>query len=144
MKVYLNQIPPEGLVLRERFQPKTLDLDTEFIHFVGPVSVEAAISKGINCLSVYLTLNGKIKTQCSRCLTDLETVFDKKATLDFALTPDQHFVDLDPEIREEFILDYPMKPLCSPDCLGLCRDCGGNLNVHGCTCKPKTSKPVTK
>lgn len=35
---------------------------------------------------------------------------------------------------EQFILAQPIKPLCVPDCLGICAHCGQNLNVKGCTC----------
>ena len=44
-------------------------------------------------------------------------------------------IDLDQDIREEIILDYPIKPLCNPDCKGLCPKCGKNLNEGGCNCK---------
>ena len=43
-------------------------------------------------------------------------------------------IDLDQDIREEIILDYPIKPLCRPDCKGLCPRCGKNLNEGGCSC----------
>jgi uncharacterized protein len=30
----------------------------------------------------------------------------------------------------------PMKPLCRPDCKGLCPQCGLNLNDEACSCAP--------
>jgi uncharacterized protein len=33
-------------------------------------------------------------------------------------------VDLEGPIRDAIILNLPINPLCSPDCLGLCPDCG--------------------
>jgi len=29
----------------------------------------------------------------------------------------------------------PMKPLCKPDCQGLCPVCGGNRNRERCACR---------
>jgi uncharacterized protein len=43
-------------------------------------------------------------------------------------------IDLNPDIREEIILVYPIKPLCSIDCKGLCPKCGKNLNEGKCNC----------
>ena len=43
-------------------------------------------------------------------------------------------VPLDPLIDEELQLEIPLKPLCKPDCLGLCPGCGGDRNLGGCTC----------
>jgi len=33
-------------------------------------------------------------------------------------------IDLEGPIRDAIILNLPINPLCSPDCLGLCPDCG--------------------
>lgn len=35
---------------------------------------------------------------------------------------------------EEFSLALPMKPLCDPNCKGLCASCGGNKNTESCSC----------
>ena len=37
-------------------------------------------------------------------------------------------------LREHVILSAPMQPLCSEDCLGLCAQCGKNLNEGPCQC----------
>jgi len=33
-------------------------------------------------------------------------------------------MDLEPPIRDAVVLDLPINPLCSEECLGLCPDCG--------------------
>lgn len=45
-----------------------------------------------------------------------------------------HVLDLSEVTRQCAIADLPMKPLCQPDCLGLCRLCGTNLNQASCEC----------
>ncbi len=45
-------------------------------------------------------------------------------------------LDLAPMVREQVILAAPMQPLCREDCLGLCPQCGQNLNDRRCTCPP--------
>ena len=45
-------------------------------------------------------------------------------------------LDLAPMVREQIILAAPMQPLCQEDCLGLCPQCGENLNERRCGCPP--------
>ncbi len=43
-------------------------------------------------------------------------------------------IDLSHIAWEQIVLAIPMKPLCTPDCKGLCPDCGLNRNVASCSC----------
>ena len=45
-----------------------------------------------------------------------------------------HTLDLTRAVREYALMAEPMKPLCRPDCSGLCADCGANLNLSDCAC----------
>lgn len=40
---------------------------------------------------------------------------------------DADLLDLRPAVRDGLILDMPLAPLCSPDCPGLCPECGQRL-----------------
>jgi uncharacterized protein len=35
------------------------------------------------------------------------------------------------------LLDLPLAPLCSEECLGLCPRCGQNWNLSSCACPPE-------
>ena len=45
-------------------------------------------------------------------------------------------------LREHVILSAPMQPLCSEDCLGLCAQCGKNLNEGPCQCTVEPPIPT--
>jgi len=45
MKIRLNQIPSDGVILEESILPGELDLDTEFIKVRVPVKVKAEIHR---------------------------------------------------------------------------------------------------
>jgi len=47
---------------------------------------------------------------------------------------EEHILDLGEMVRQYFILTMPIKPLCHPDCAGLCPVCGSNLNQGACSC----------
>jgi len=44
-------------------------------------------------------------------------------------------------MREQCYLSLPMKPLCRPDCRGLCPQCGTNLNRGACACRREWDDP---
>ena len=150
MKIDINKIPLEGLILEEQVNPSALDLETDIVKFSGPLRIRAEVSKITNAVTVTLSLSGLIHLNCSRCLADFEVGLKKDLRLNYQVDRAEPRIDtstsrsvngersrtinLDQDIKEEIILDYPLKPLCNPDCKGLCPKCGKNLNEGGCTC----------
>jgi uncharacterized protein len=51
-------------------------------------------------------------------------------------------LELAPMLREHVILSAPMQPICSDDCLGLCAQCGKNLNEGPCQCAAEPPIPT--
>jgi len=51
-------------------------------------------------------------------------------------------IDLGQLLREQFYLALPMKPLCRPDCRGLCPTCGANRNAASCGCDARWRIPA--
>jgi len=50
-------------------------------------------------------------------------------------------LDLAHVVENSATLALPMKPLCRPDCRGLCAVCGANRNVVACTCAQRPPDP---
>ncbi|KAF0110645.1 MAG: hypothetical protein FD147_1502 [Chloroflexi bacterium] len=82
-------------------------------------------------------------SECVRCLEpfdlhlniDFDEVFAYKTssfTESGLYVPEDGNIDLSPVIREYMMLDNPMKPICKPDCQGLCTVCGEDLNLGAC------------
>jgi len=134
VKIDARQIPDDGLVLTEEFSPSELDLETGIIKFSGPVKVRAHVTKSYGAIGVILDLNAPMRIICGRCLEEINSGFNRQVQLDYAVDKLDPIIDLDPDIREEIILSYPINPLCSNNCKGLCPRCGHNLNEGGCNC----------
>ena len=134
MKIKINQIPFEGLVLEETISPQSLDLETEDVKFRGNLKVRATVSKITNAVAVEAELVAPVHMTCSRCLADVDVEINKKLKLNYQVDSGRDTIDIGQDIREEIILDYPLNPLCKPDCKGLCPTCGRPLNEGGCTC----------
>jgi uncharacterized protein len=87
------------------------------------------------------TLRGTIELECVRCLTSFPQQLDAHLDELFVYPPDKAsdpqlaisenaILDLTPLLREIFLLDVPLQPICRADCLGLCPECGENLNEN--------------
>lgn len=59
-----------------------------------------------------------------------------KEDLDFAYYEGDR-INLSEFVREQMLLEQPMKHLCSEDCKGLCSHCGKDLNQGPCGCQEK-------
>ncbi len=98
---------------------------------------------------------GTVTLECSRCLTtfeqELEAPFEAQCDIrTFHLLAEGLPVDEGEEItaifdansadlwelsRQALVVALPMRPLCHPECKGLCPSCGANLNETQCTCQ---------
>lgn len=95
-----------------------------------------------------------LASTCVRCLSPtLETIqieLDERfqllptdASRDDEVFPidADHHIDLGPVLRELIIVATPMHVVCREDCLGLCPECGQNLNMGPCDCQPDDIDP---
>ncbi len=90
----------------------------------------------------YIIFNGKIKgdlfLECSRCLETFLYPLKIQFSSQLLLTETNgKILDISQEIRQQIILNLPLKPLCQDNCQGLCPQCGGNLNFEKCNCLKK-------
>ncbi|MEW6034546.1 MAG: DUF177 domain-containing protein [Chloroflexota bacterium] len=102
-------------------------------------------------------LDTSVETTCSRCLARFscpvtlhieEEFFPLIDVISGAPLPtpedpedftidEQHVLDLSEAVRQYALLALPMKPLCRPDCAGLCPCCGHDLSQGPCSCVPR-------
>ena len=84
------------------------------------------------------TVHAEIRGECARCLSQIE---DEKSfeLQELYFYPGNEVdeeeslviddaIDLEEALRDAVVLELPFTPLCDPDCLGLCQECGFNLN----------------
>lgn len=136
---------------------KTINLDKiEFNKEVAKVSGGVFISLELEKISNNeILLTGDIKTtlvlKCDRCNEaveyPIETHFSKEVDIT-ALSQESeddfiegYNLDLRKLAENEIYLNFPMKVLCSEDCLGVCPKCGINLNLYSCNCEVDNIDP---
>ncbi|MBM4467740.1 MAG: hypothetical protein FJ014_19690 [Chloroflexi bacterium] len=96
-------------------------------------------------------LHSQIQLECARCLETFSQPLDFHLEAQFGLPPIKPqegttfpigvngILDLTEALREQILLDLPMRPLCRPDCRGLCIECGKDLNEGFCDCVEETT-----
>ena len=135
MKILLKDLKDDKSQLFEAdVQPSDLDLDIGVMHFHKNLSVKAETWKSKDDLTVQVHLEGERTFTCSLCLEEFNNLFEKDLTLHYDIKG-LDSVTLDADLRDELLLEHPIRVLCREDCRGLCPRCGQNLNEGACKCK---------
>ncbi|MFF0545290.1 YceD family protein [Nocardia thailandica] len=102
-----------------------------------------AVSEGV---LVTGTVSAPTEGECSRCLEPFTDRVELRLTELFAYpdstteqtTEDDEvyrmvddLIDLEPVILDAIGLELPLQPLCTPDCAGLCPECGVRMAIAG-------------
>jgi uncharacterized protein len=150
--------------LARQYQPDAFNLAGEDFRVIAPVDLAAKVTKDARKVRLVGRLKTTLETDCGRCLEPFTVAVDAPLDLMFlpeepavgdpaAKNADDDVelevraddvgvtfykgdaIDLAEVMREQFYLAMPMKPLCKPDCQGLCPVCGGNRNRERCACR---------
>jgi len=137
------------------------DLDKD-LRLRAPVRGEITLIRTTDGVLVTGTLHTAVELDCDRCLEPFVTPVEIDLEEDFLATVDvltglpleipddadpatlidsQHVLDLTEVMRQNIIVALPMHPVCRPDCLGLCPECGQNLNEGPCACELLPADP---
>lgn len=125
-----------------------LDPDLDLLDF----SARTRISRNPQGLLTQTHCQATTPMECVRCLTKFELPVSASFTELFAFSaqtadesglvlPANKILDLGPLVREYLILAIPIRPLCKPDCKGLCPVCGENQNETTCNHPPPDIDP---
>lgn len=144
---------------------KRLDIDymlspeeLDGVVFDSDAHVCGCITDNAGYMHLVLKAELNYRGECARCLAPVEGVF----SLDFERTlategmlteqqaeemMDEYVVlqgnelDVDEPLREELLLGFPTKLLCSEDCPGLCPKCGKPKRDGACGCSEREIDP---
>jgi len=159
MLIEVDKIPQEGLHIVRDFEFMSVDLVEEEAVFLEPAHVEA----DVNRLGDEVWIRGQMKVRlsvvCSRCLQPFDFPLD--LTFDLIYLPEEldeikeeleeedinrlfyyhRQINLRDIILEQINLAFPLKPLCSEDCEGLCPICGQVRREGRCRCLDERTDP---
>lgn len=125
-------------------------LPPDDVSFTAPVRVHGYITDNAGYMALQAFAEIDYLSHCARCLEDIRGTFTLEFNRIVAISgtlqneDDDSYVvvkngllDIDRELVEDLLLEFPMKLLCKDDCKGICSKCGKNLNKATCNCSKK-------
>ncbi|MGE4505721.1 MAG: DUF177 domain-containing protein [Desulfovibrionaceae bacterium] len=155
--IRLDELPDEGLEYRYEDQ----EFWTGRMAALGvnarpgrPINARVHVSRQEDSALIDGEIEGSVLLACDRCAEryeyDVLVRFHEYEAVDAAeageeprIASDRGVLTLDigAVLWEQFVLALPLKPVCAETCLGVCPDCGVNLNEAECSCKQETRDP---
>ncbi len=145
--VRLGRRPGSMLTLTETVpSPLRIGLDLIGIDEGAPLNLDLRLESVSEGVLVTGTVSAPTSGECARCLTpatgdveiDLTELFAYPDSTTDATTESDELgrvvndtIDLEQPIIDAVVLALPFAPLCGPDCVGLCPECGVPLATAG-------------
>jgi uncharacterized protein len=158
MIISLARMPPDGLAFKRQYTAGELDTREYDFELKEPPLVEGRAIRAGQDIRLRGEIKARISAPCDRCLNEVaipvQIPFDLfyapakpgegsagerelfERDLDFAIYENDQ-IDLDELVLEQLELSLPSRVLCREECRGLCPQCGADLNVDQCDCKPQ-------
>lgn len=164
MRLDLSHIRQPETAFDKRYEPEAFAGTVEDYRVIAPVVLRMAIHKDQDRFRLVGSVETTLEVECSRCLDrftlpvarefdlrylptgetpsgddeDEDEIADDDVSITFYK---DDAIDIGELLREQFYLALPMKPLCRPDCRGICPHCGVNRNVESCECESRWEDP---
>ncbi len=159
MIIEIDRLSEKELKISKNFEFLSADLLDENVVFRKPVHADISIKR----IQDEIFIKGRITTQlsfvCGRCLSPYEIPVD--SMFDLVYLPEEleelgdqleeedmnrffymsPVIDLLYVVLEQINLTFPIKPLCTKDCQGLCPVCGKVEKDGDCHCVKHDSDP---
>lgn len=159
MLIDVDRIPKEGLRISEDFDYMSQDLVEESAIFLKPAHADLSVKRVGEEIWIKGRLTTALSCLCSRCLSPFE--FPVDILFDLVYFPEDmdvlneeleeenmekvyfysHQIDLKEVVLEQLNLSFPVKPLCSQDCEGICPICGQVKESDHCGCSVGRADP---
>jgi len=143
---FINQ--PNGIYREIEFELPGFKLAADLRS--GVIYGTVRISRTSEGLLMQADFQTQVDAECVRCLDDFRQTLHTQFTELFnfhkplyyheqdpdegseLVVPEDGYIDLTPLVCEYLLLEYPINPVCRPDCEGLCPECGENRNLVDC------------
>ena len=120
------------------------------VRFPTPARVVGQITDNAGYMRLELAVTIPYETVCARCAREVDGEFEisfirtvvpegmiedaEEKEEDFAVVKNG-MLDIDEQLSEILLMEFPTRVLCDEDCKGLCPVCGVNLNKETCDCE---------
>ena len=161
MKLDLTHVPESGLEVNVELDAREFEMAGTDAELPGNLQLQGRVLKAGEEMVLAGTLRGAFRLTCSRCLKGFVQPFEFEVSAtyvpvaesqpkgrgansfqeDTRITFPGDEIDLISGVREDLMLNIPLKPLCRENCRGLCAQCGADRNEGECGCMQETPDP---
>ncbi|MCX7711902.1 MAG: DUF177 domain-containing protein [Clostridia bacterium] len=148
---HISKVDGASLELEISENLEGLESSVEGFEFEDPVDFKGTLVNIGGILKLDGHLDVAYTSKCSRCLKDLKSemsvtiresfVNGEKLADEDSYTYEGNYVSIDKALKDNIVLNLPVRQLCTEECKGLCKICGGDLNAKDCDCKEETMNP---
>ena len=155
MRIWLDQVREEPFNWDETKNVSLESLEQPEVLSLGPVRWRGQVVFADPGYYLKAKLSYDQSLSCNRCLKPIVEHLEPEVELMIVverpravagehelkedelgvLTIPEEILETDPILLEQLQLNVPMKPLCRPDCKGLCPVCGADRNAGECSCE---------
>jgi uncharacterized protein len=135
MKIEVERIKNREIELTEEVSASSWKMDSFDIKFVDNIHLDCTFVRVEKEIIVDTEVITNRIVVCSRCLEKVKQTTKQAFKLVYESNNCGDYLDIDNDIREEVLLNFPMKVLCKSDCKGICPHCGINLTHQKCQCE---------
>jgi uncharacterized metal-binding protein YceD (DUF177 family) len=119
IKANINDILRGGFELESKIEAQDVsDEKNDYLKFTEAISLDLTFDLTFDqgeesTIVVKTKAHGRFTSYCSRCLKEISGVVDKEFFLDFQITQKQEELEIDDDIRQEFIASLPISVICN-------------------------------
>ncbi|MBW3601363.1 MAG: DUF177 domain-containing protein [Actinobacteria bacterium] len=129
------------------------DLDLALAELPGHARLVGIVESVVGGLLVRGSLRAPLLLRCARCLAPVESDATSEvvelyadpgratAEVEPGYVIHDALLDLGALLRDALVPAVPYRPLCRPDCRGLCATCGVDRNEASCACATTVVDP---
>lgn len=155
MKVFLSDIAKTGgASFHVEFKEfiKGMENEVNGYNFANSICFIGSLKNTDGVITLMGSLSVDYSVKCYSCLkvvtgrlnVNIEESFMKSGALEDVssevYTYDGEYVEIDRALRDNIILNLPMRQLCMRQCKGLCTVCGTDLNISECQCRTEENE----
>lgn len=138
----VSQLGSEGITLNGKFNSEIFGFsDDKRLKCSSPLIYNLAARIAGEGVLVSGSASTVCDCTCDRCLTSYAQEIVVNDICHFSEGLEEREIDLTEDIREDIVVNLPVKCLCSEGCSGLCPQCGQNLNDGNCDCSDQNDAP---
>ncbi len=157
MIIDIQKLPREGRAISRDFEFTAQELVEESAVFLEAVHADLEVKKAGEDVLIKGRITSRVSFVCSRCLAPFEFPIDscfdlvffpqemdeikdqlEDEDLDMLFYSGGH-IDVNEVVREQLNLTFPLKPICSERCQGICPVCGKVVRRGKCACLIRTA-----